>query len=116
MLRCSGYTIFDYPEGTMNLQEGVGIVTQVFVALGVIANVIQNIMNSNAISKVHHKVDAVEHSTNDMKDQLVTAVRSEAFTAGKVEQSLQPEPSKVTLSLPPADLVVSPIPLRDPPA
>lgn len=78
----------------MNVSEGIGLVTQVLVAIGVVANVVQNIMQSQALSNVHskvqdvaHKVETVEHATNSMKDDLVTAVRAEAFQAGKLEEA-----------------------------
>lgn len=85
----------------MTFAEGVGLVTQVFVALGVVANVVQNLMQSNMISHVHkkveevdHKVAVVEHATNSMKDDLVTAVRAEAFQAGKLDEAASAQRDK----------------------
>lgn len=87
----------------MTLAEGIGLVTQVFVALGVVANVIQNVMHSWTLNSVHTKIDTVdhkvenvekkvetvEHATNSMKDDLVTAVRAEAFQAGRLDKEAQ---------------------------
>jgi hypothetical protein len=73
----------------MTLLEGAGVVTQVLVAVGVLANVVQNIINGIKIETVHK-------STNSMKDELVEAVRKEAFQAGQINQSGQVDSSKVT--------------------
>jgi hypothetical protein len=73
----------------MTLLEGAGVVTQVLVAVGVLANVVQNIINGIKIETVHK-------STNSMKDELVEAVRKEAFQAGQTNQSGQVDSSKVT--------------------
>jgi hypothetical protein len=73
----------------MTLMEGVGVVTQALIAIGVVANVVQSVMNGLKIETVHK-------ATNSMKDELVEAVRKEAFQAGQINQSGQQDSSKVT--------------------
>jgi hypothetical protein len=73
----------------MTLMEGVGVVTQVLVALGVVANVVQNVINGMKIETVHK-------ATNSMKDELVSAVRKESFQAGQIDQAGQKDSTKVS--------------------
>jgi hypothetical protein len=61
-------------------KASVGPVTQFFIAAGVIANVVQSFLNARKIETVHK-------ATNSMKDELVAAVREEAFQAGQIQQA-----------------------------